>query len=109
MTHQVVEQETVSTGIHTRVKVSLVVDPGADLAAVICEAAQQAQQDKWDVAFIFVYADRREVGTALPLARGRWTRNGAKGIPAIPWSGALDTITERRRKGTLQIAIEREV
>lgn len=106
--YEIIEARNVSTGVATRVNVSLIVPPGADLAATIRDVAKEAQRNTWDIAFIFVYAARHEVGTGRPLARGRWIRKGAKGAPSLPWRGQIRTETEPGRKGTLEIAIERE-
>ena len=106
--YEIMETRNVSTGVAKRVNVSLIVPPGADLEATIRDVAKGAQRNGWDIAFIFVYPSRERVGTAGFLARGRWIRKGAKGAPTLPWAGTLRTLTEPGRKGTLDIAIERE-
>ena len=105
--YEIVEARNVSTGVAKRVNVSLIVPPGADLEATVRDVAKAVQRERWDVAFVFVYGSRADVGTAAVLARGRWVRKGAKGVPAVPWVGAVRSLTEPGRKGTLEIAIER--
>lgn len=105
--HEIAATENVSVGGVKRLKVSLVVTPGADLADAIRDAAMQAHPQGWDVVFLFVYADRADVGVGVPLARGRWVRKGAKGVTLVPWTGTVDTISKSGWKGTLDIAIER--
>lgn len=105
--HDVVDTRDVSTGTAKRVKVSLVASGGADLATVIRDTARQVHPQGWDVVFLFVYADRADVGVGLPLARGRWVRKGAKGVTLVPWTDTVDTISKSGWKGTLDIAIER--
>ena len=107
-TYTVMETRNVSTGVAARVNVSLVVAPGTDAADAIREVAKDAQRHRWDVAFMFAYASRADVGTAAVLARGRWVRKGTKGAPVGPWQGAVRSLTEPGRKGTLEIAVERE-
>lgn len=107
--YEIIETRNVSTGVAKRINVSVIVPAGADLPETVRDVAKGIQRERWDVGFIFVYGSRAAVGTAAVLARGRWVRKGAPGSSLVgAWRGAVRSLTEPGRKGTLDIAIERE-
>lgn len=128
ISYPLIETTDNSTGIALRRRASVVIDPGdgSDIDAVIVDAMkrlirpgvecldsegrQHLSRFHADVAHLFVYADGASEDAGQLIARAVYVRRrlDKRAVPALP-TGRVSTQRVKTDRGTLTVAIEREM